>query len=152
MGDHRHSGSNCAGLFLVQTLYTEQTIDDIMGGEQLKVVYADGSSRIINLSPEFFKNTEVYSSLLKKKVVIGSAEKAKQLAELYGRRPLTVVLTQGGNVVFKKEAEWTEQGQPRVEKVARGVIKKLRRAHKDGFTVQLNSFRLLATLELGLSA
>ncbi len=123
-----------------------------MGGEQLKVVYADGSSRIINLSPEFFKNTDVYSSLLKKKVVINPAEKAKQLAELYGRRPLTVVLTQGGNVVFKKDSEWTEQGQPRVEKVASGVIKKLRRAHKGGFTFSTSNPRLLDKWEHGLSA
>ena len=116
---------------------------------QLKVQYADGSSRIINLSKEFFTNTEIYNSVLKKRVVISPTEKARQLAETLGKRPLTVILTQGGNVVFKKESESTQQGQPRTEKVVRGVIKKLRRTAKE-FTVKIHSFRLLEKLVTGL--
>lgn len=124
-----------------------------MGGEQLKIAYADGSARIINLSPAFFTNAEVYNSLLKKRVVIGPAEKAKQLAELYGRHPLTVVLTQGTHVVFKKESEYTERGETRVRKVTRDEVKKVRRALKNPeFTVACNSFKALAQLDLGLSA
>jgi hypothetical protein len=95
----------------------------------------------------------VYNSLLKKRVPISPTEKARQLAESCGRRPLSIVLTQGGHILFKKETEWTQQGQPRAEKVARGVIKKLRRASRDQeFTINLNSFGLLKGLDLGLSA
>jgi len=116
---------------------------------QLKVQYADGSSRIVNLSKDFFTNTEIYNSLLKKRVVISPTEKAMQLAETLGKRPLTVILTQGGNVVFKKESESSQQGQPRIEKVVRGIIKKLRRTAKE-FTVKVYSFRLLEKLVTGL--
>lgn len=124
-----------------------------MGGEQLKVMYADGSSRIINLSPDFFTNTSVYSSLLKKMSMIGPAEKAKQLAELYGRHPLTVVLTQGGNVVFKKESEWTQRGEARVEKVTRERLNRVRRAVGNiGEPVRFSSFRQLESWNHGLSA
>lgn len=123
-----------------------------MGGEQLKIAYADGSARIINLSPDFFKNSEVYNSLLKKRVAITPAEKASQLAELYGRQPLTVVLTQGTSIVFKKESEYTQRGETRAKKVTREELKKVRRAVKNDFTVQVNSFKMLAQLDLGLKA
>lgn len=121
------------------------------GGEQLKINYADGSARIINLHSEFFTNTPAYSSLLKKITVISPVEKAKQLAELYGKQPLTVVLTQGGVTVFKKETEWTLQGQTSVEKVTLEKKKQLRKEFK-GYKGQVifNSFKELTSLALGV--
>lgn len=115
-----------------------------MGGDQLDICYADGTRRIIRIAPEFFTNTPAFSSLLKKMVIVSPTEKAKQLAELYGHQPLTVVLTQGGNVLFKKETEWVIPGQASVEKVTLEERKKLRREFK-GYrsTVIFNSLREL---------
>lgn len=123
-----------------------------MGGEQLKVGYADGSSRIVNLSPAFFTDSPVYSSLLKKTVVIGPVEKAKQLAEILGRRPVSVILTQGGSEVYRNEQEVNQYGEKRVEKVTRAKLKEIKGAVKKLFGIKLDSLKALGELDLGLTA
>lgn len=123
-----------------------------MGGEQLKVGYADGSSRIVNLSPAFFTGSPVYSSLLKKTVVIGPVEKAEQLAEVLGRRPVSVILTQGGSEVYRNEQEVNQYGEKRVEKVTRAKLKEIKGAVKKLFGIKLDSLKALGELDLGLTA
>lgn len=114
---------------------------------QIVVNYVGGDRRIVNLHKEFFTNTQVFSGQLKKMVVHSPTEKAKVLAEIYGQQPLLVVLTQGGNVVYKKEYEARIAGQPNASKVALAEIKKLRKEFK-GYkdTAIFNSFRELKSL------
>lgn len=67
---------------------------------QLTVQYNDGSTRVVNLHQEFFKNTEVKDRY--KTITVTPEQKAMDFALSNGSNPYSILLMEGTEIVFKQ--------------------------------------------------
>lgn len=124
-----------------------------MGGEQLKINYNDGSSRVVNLPLEFFTTSSVMNHKTKKLENWGPVEKAKDLALSYGNKPVSIVLTQGGNILFQEESKIEEEGEKPFKKTSKEKLKKIKKSFLNKVET-IRCWRLVDLLkfDLGLKA
>ena len=66
---------------------------------QLQISYKDGSTRVVNVQPEFFMDAEVRDR--HKTTVITPEQKAMDVALSGGANPYEIVLRDGMTVVYK---------------------------------------------------
>lgn len=100
---------------------------------QLKVQYRDGSTRVIQVSPEFFNTVQLYDHRLGKMVEYTAREKCISLAESCGAEPYIIELHYDNNELFRKIIDNNRplRSRPLIAKDRRNTKKELRKEFKN---------------------
>jgi len=83
---------------------------------QLTIGYKDGSTRVVNVVQEFFKDAEVRDR--HKTTVITPEQKCLDMAHSYGANPYEVLLMEGSTVVFRQVYKANKPESKKSEKPA----------------------------------